>query len=226
MKLVVVIPAFNESAVIFRVLKSLPKKLKGISMIETLVVNDGSTDTTAYEAKRAKVNVISHLLNRGAGAATKTGIDYAINNNADIVVTFDADGQHNSDDIQYVINPIITKQADLVIGSRLKKDQKIPLDRLLLNWLANLVTFLLFGIFSTDSQSGLRAFSKKAIQLIDFKGDRMDFSSEILLEAKRNKLKIIEVPITAIYTYYSRKKGQKNANALSILIRFLVRFLG
>ncbi|OGD83128.1 hypothetical protein A2165_02000 [Candidatus Curtissbacteria bacterium RBG_13_40_7] len=226
MKAVIVIPAFNESAVIFRVLKSLPKKLSGVSTIETLVVNDGSTDTTLDEVKKAKVNIISHLLNRGAGAATKTGIDYAKNTNADIVVTFDADGQHNPDDIQKVIDPVFKKRADLVIGSRLLKRQEIPFDRFVLNWIANLITLILFGIFSTDSQSGLRAFSKKAMALIDFKSDRMDFSSEILLEAKRNNLKIVEVPIRAIYTPYSRVKGQKNINALSIFIRFLVKFLG
>ena len=226
MKLVIIIPAFNESAVIFKVLSSLPKKFKGVSNSQVLVVNDGSGDNTAQEAQRAKSHVINHLLNRGVGAATKTGIEFAKKQNADIVVTFDADGQHDPNDIQKIIDPIVKKRADLVIGSRFKKKQKIPLDRFLLNWFANLVTFLLFGIFSTDSQSGLRAFSKKAIQLIDFKGDRMDFSSEILLEAKRNKLKIVEIPIKVIYTPYSRKKGQKNINAFSILVRFLIKFLG
>jgi len=225
-KVVIVIPAFNESAVISRVLKSLPKKLIGISTIEKVVVNDGSTDTTAYEAKKAKVKVIDHLLNRGAGAATKTGIDYALQNNADFVVTFDADGQHSPKDIQKLISPVILQKADLVIGSRFKKKQKIPLDRFILNWIANFITFAMFGIFSTDSQSGLRAFSREAIKLINYKSDRMDFSSEILLEAKRNNLKIVEVPVSAIYTPYSRVKGQKNTNALSIFIKFLVKFLG
>jgi len=225
-KLVIIIPAFNESTIIFKVLNSLPKKLEGVKSIKVLVVNDGSSDNTAQEAQRAKSHVINHLLNRGVGAATKTGIEFAKKQNADIVVTFDADGQHNPNDIQKIIDPIVKKRADLIIGSRFKKKQKIPLDRFLLNWFANFITLLLFGVASTDSQSGLRAFSKKAIKLINFKGERMDFSSEILLEAKRNKLKRVEVPIKAIYTPYSRKKGQKNINAFSIFIRFLVKFLG
>ena len=169
--------------------------------------------------------VIRHISNRGGGAATKTGIEYAKLTGADTVVTFDADGQHDPYDIQKLIIPIIDKSADVVIGSRLKEKQKMPLDRFILNWFANLVTFILFGVASTDSQSGLRAFSKKATHLINFSGDRMDFSSEILLEAKKHDLKIIEVPTKAIYTSYSRAKGQKNTNSLSILLRFLVKFL-
>lgn len=225
MKLVIVIPAFNESAIIFKVLSSLPKKLKGISSISVLVVDDGSTDKTRQEALKAKIHVVTHLLNRGLGAAIKTGIEWAKRKRADIVVTFDADGQHDPSDIQNIINPIIKKKADLVIGSRFKKKQKIPPDRFFLNWFANFVTFLLFGVASTDSQSGLRAFSKKAINLINFKGDRMDFSSEILVEAKTNNLKIVEVPIRAIYTPYSREKGQRNINAVLVFTRFLVKFL-
>ena len=222
MKAIVVIPAFNESAVIASVLKSIPKKIPGIDSIQIIVVDDGSQDNTAQIVAKAKTGVIRHLLNRGVGAATKTGIEYA-KNKADIIVTFDADGQHNPKDIEKVIAPITVKKADLVIGSRLLNFQKMPLDRLLINWLANIVTFFLFGVFSTDSQSGLRAFSKKAVSLINFKGERMDFSSEILLEAKRHNLRVKEVPTTAIYTDYSRGKGQKNVNALPTLARLLIK---
>ena len=229
MKATVVIPAFNESAVIATVLKSIPKKLPGVTSLEIIVVDDGSFDNTAQIARYAlpasrqgKVKVIRHLLNRGVGAATKTGLEYA-KNRTDIIITFDADGQHHPDDIKRVINPIIKKNADLVIGSRFIKRQRIPLDRLLLNWLANLATFFLFGIFSTDTQSGFKAFSQKALRTIDIKSDRMEFSSEILLEAKRNNLRIMEVPIRSIYTNYSRKKGQKNINALPIFARLLIK---
>lgn len=223
MKVAIVIPAFNEAAVILSVLKSIPKKIAGVSKLVTIVVNDGSTDQTAREAAKAKAILLTHSLNRGVGAATKTGMDYAARVDADIVVTFDADGQHKSGDIEKVIAPIIRKKADLVIGSRLLKIQKMPVDRFLINWFANLITFFLFGVFSTDSQSGLRAFSKKAANLVNFKGERMDFSSEILLEAKKHNLKVVEVPITAIYTNYSRSKGQKNINALPTLLRLTVK---
>lgn len=225
MKLVIVIPAFNESQVIFKVLRALPRNLDGISDISVIVVDDGSQDKTSLEAKRARVHVIRHFLNRGVGAATKTGLEWAKKNGADIVVTFDADGQHAPEDIKGLIRPIILQKADIVIGSRLRGKHKMPVDRFLINWLANFVTLVLFGVFSTDSQSGLRAFSKHAVELLDFKFDRMEFSSEVLLEAKRSKLKVVEIPTKAIYTKYSRTKGQKNTNALPIFTRFLVRIL-
>lgn len=224
-KVVIVVPAFNESPVIYKVLKSIPKKIKGTSLVAVVVVNDGSGDNTQSEAQRAGFPVINHVINRGLGAAIKTGMEYAREKKADIMVTFDGDGQHEPSDIQKIIVPIIHKKADLVIGSRFKKLKNIPPDRYFLNWIANLITFLFYGALTTDSQSGLRAFSQKALNLIDFKGERMDFSSEILLEAKRNNLKKAEVPIKAIYTEYSRKKGQKNSNAIPTFARFLVRLL-
>lgn len=225
MKLVIVIPAYNEAAVIFKVLKSLPKKIKGLGKIDVVVVDDGSRDDTYRLAQKARVNVARHGINRGVGAATKTGFMLAQRKKADIVVTLDADGQHDPDDLPKVIAPILQKKADVAIGTRFKKIQKSPLDRLILNWFANLTTFFLFGVFSTDSQSGFRAFSQKALNLIDIKSDRMEFSSEILVEAKRNNLKVAEVPIKAIYTPYSRKKGQKNTNAIPIMARFLVKLM-
>lgn len=225
MKLLIVIPAFNEAQVIADVLRKIPKKINGIEIIETVVIDDGSQDKTSQVSILNSVTVINHLLNRGAGAATKTGLTYAKNIDSDITVTFDADGQHLHEDILKVIDPILMKKADLVIGSRFLKKQNVPLDRLILNKAANLATLLLFGAFSSDSQSGLRAFSKKAVELIDFKSDRMEFSSEILLEARKNNLKVKEVPTKAIYSVYSKAKGQKNTNALPILIRFIVKLL-
>jgi len=224
-KVVIVVPAFNESSVIYNVLKSIPKKIKGTSLVDVVVVNDGSSDNTQSEVRRAGIPVINHVINRGLGAAIRTGIEYARKKKAAIMVTFDGDGQHDPSDIEKIIRPVFQKKADLVIGSRFKKSKNVPLDRFFLNWFANVVTFLFYGVVTTDSQSGLRAFSKKALNLIDFKGERMDFSSEILLEAKKNKLKIAEVPIRAIYTEYSRKKGQKNLNAIPTFSRFLVRLL-
>ena len=225
MKLLIVIPAFNEAQVIADVLKKIPKKINGIRTIETVVVNDGSQDQTSQISSLNSITVIDHLLNRGAGAATKTGLTYAKNIDADITVTFDADGQHLHEDLLKIITPILESKADLVIGSRFLQKQNVPLDRLILNKAANLATLLLFGTFSTDSQSGLRAFSKKAVKLIDFKSDRMEFSSEILLEARKNSLKVKEVPTKAIYSVYSKAKGQKNTNALPIFIRFIVKLL-
>lgn len=223
MKLAIIIPAFNEGKVIFSVLNSIPSKIKGVSKIEKTVVDDGSRDNTQEESLKAGANVLRHHINRGAGAATKTGIIWAKKKEPDIIITFDADGQHNPKDIEKIIKPILENRADLVIGSRFKSKQAIPLDRYLLNWSANFITFLLFGVFSTDTQSGLRALSKNAYNLIDFKNDRMEFSSEILIEAKKHNLRKTEVPVDAIYTKYSRNKGQKNTNSVAIFARFLIK---
>lgn len=225
MKALIIVPAFNEAEVIYKVLKSIPEKFKGIASTKILLVNDGSTDRTKDEASKTNVEIISHIFNRGLGAAIKTGLIYAKKQKVDIAITFDGDGQHNPQDIQKLIDAIASEKGDIVIGSRFKKKQNVPVDRFIINWLANLITFLISGTFSTDSQSGLRAFSKKAIGNIDFKADRMEFSSEILLEAKRNSLRVFEVPIKAIYTTYSRKKGQTNLNALPIFSRLVLKFL-
>lgn len=223
MKAVVIVPALNEAKVIGEVLEGLPKRLKGISSLSVLVVDDGSSDSTFQVAQKAGALVLRHVVNRGLGAAIKTGLSWARAKNADLAITFDADGQHNPQDLPKIASPILKKEADLVIGSRFREKQNIPLDRLIINWFANLATLIFFGAFSTDSQSGFRAFSKKAMSLIDFKADRMDFSSEILLEANKHNLKVVEVPIKAIYTPYSRAKGQKNTNAIPIFSRFLLK---
>lgn len=225
MKVLVIVPAFNESQVISKVIQSIPKKLKGISKLEVVLIDDGSKDRTISEAKKTGITIASHIINRGLGATIRTGFEIARQKGADIMVTFDGDGQHNPKDIQKLINPIIDKKADFIVGSRFIRNQQVPLDRFIINWIANFITFALYGVLSSDSQSGLRAFSKKAINKIDVKADKMDFSSELLLEAKRSNLVIREIPINAIYTIYSRKKGQKNINALPVFARLLIKIL-
>ena len=121
MKVAIVVPAFNESSVIYNVLKSIPKKIKGTSLVDVVVINDGSSDNTQSEVRRAGIPIINHVINRGLGAAIKTGIAYASVNKADIMVTFDGDGQHDPSDIEKIIRPVFQKKADLVIGSRFKK---------------------------------------------------------------------------------------------------------
>jgi len=224
MKLVIVIPAYNEEKIIGQVLDSLPQKITRISKIETVVVNDGSEDNTEFEIRKRKTTILSHHLNRGLGGALGTGMEYAKVVNADIVVTLDADGQHDPKDINRVIEPIIKKKADFVIGSRLR-GQGMPIDRKIVNWIGNLVTFLLFGVLTSDSQSGFRALSKKALFKIKLQMNKMEVSSEFLREAKRHHLKIVEVPIKVFYTEYSKAKGQKNVNAINIFTKLLLHRL-
>ncbi|MDD4606723.1 MAG: glycosyltransferase family 2 protein [Patescibacteria group bacterium] len=206
-KIVVVIPAYNEAPVIQ---KTLNEVLKFISAKDILVIDDGSSDQTAELVQALGVKVVRHVINLGCGGAIKTGLDYAVKKmQADIVVTFDADGQHDASQIQSIIEPISNHQADLVIGSRfISENLDMPWYRVLANKIANLITFILFGAKITDSQSGLRAFSRESLQKLKLESNTFEFSSEIIIEARRNKLKIIEKPINVRYTDYSLSKGQ------------------
>lgn len=224
MRGLVIVPAFNEEKVIKQVLQGIPRKI-GKHTLDIIVINDSSFDNTVVEALKTRVTVLSHIINRGAGAATKTGLEWAKRKKYDFVITFDADGQHNPDDLKKVILPVVNKKADVAIGSRIMSKQKMPLDRLIINWLANFYTLVVYGIFSTDTQSGLRVFSKSAVEKIDFKGERYDFSSEIFLEARKHRLKVVEVPSSVIYTDYSRRKGQKNTNIMSMILQLVLKIL-
>lgn len=204
MRIFIVIPAYNEQGTIKEVILDLKKH----GFYNTIVVDDGSTDNTENEVRKFKgVILLKHIINRGVGAATKTGIEAALLKNADIIVTFDADGQHKAEDIKKVIKPILKKGASAVIGSR-THDKNMPFIRIIFNKIGNILTFLMFGIMVSDSQSGLRAFSRKAAQKIKIKCNGYEVSSEIIKEIADHKLRLKEVPIQAIYTPYSLSRGQ------------------
>lgn len=215
----IVIPAYNEEKTIGRVIKGLKKE--GYKNI--IVVDDGSADNTHKVAKKEKVFLYRHGINRGLGGALGTGIKAAIKNNADVIVTFDADGQHNPKEIQIITSPITGNKADFVIGSRLLDSKGMPLVRKIGNWGFNVITLILFGVWTTDSQSGLRAMSRQAAEKIEIKTNRMEVSSEFFAEIKRNKLRFMEVPIKPIYTEYSLQKGQSSWNAFKILFKLILR---
>jgi len=224
--LFVILPAFNEEKVIGQVLTHLKDFLKGLKNLNSriVVVDDASTDKTGRIVRKEGVIVLSHLINRGLGGALRTGLEYARIKGADIAVTMDGDGQHDPSDIKKLIQPILKGKAKVVIGSRLLKGVKqIPWDRRLILWLSNWVTYLFFGVYTTDSQSGFRAFSRRAIEKIKLRTQRMEVSSEFFGQIRKNNLKFTEVPIRVIYTPYSRQKGQSNLNALKILIKLILR---
>jgi glycosyltransferase involved in cell wall biosynthesis len=217
-KITAIIPAYNEEKTIQQVIREVKNYIETI-----IVIDDGSTDNTFEMAKSEGATVYHHIINRGLGGALSTGIQGALREGTDIFLTFDADGQHRATDIPKMIKPIIENEADIVIGSRLLNLSKnMPIFRKLANRIANAITYILFGIKTTDSQSGLRCFNKKTAQLIDIKSNSMEVSSEIIKEIRTHNLKLIEVPIQAIYTDYSLSKGQSFILGLKTFIKLII----
>ncbi|MCX6807777.1 MAG: glycosyltransferase family 2 protein [Patescibacteria group bacterium] len=164
-KVIIVLPAYNEGQAIAKVISGIINA--GFNQI--IVVNDGSKDNTGSIAKKAGAHVVSHIINRGVGAARFTGNKAALQLGADIIVQMDADGQHDPSDIYKIIKPIIDHRADITIGSRFLSDNKIPSSRRILNWIGNLATMIFFGIWVSDSQTGFKAFSQVAAQKLNTK---------------------------------------------------------
>lgn len=224
-RVAVVVPAYNEDKVIYEVITRARATFKKSAYdIDIILINDGSKDNTSTEARRAGAVVIDHILNSGAGGATATGLSYANQNGYDIAATMDADGQHKAEDIVRGLNELQMQHADLLIGSRLidasAKDMS-PVKRLG-NWGLSTVTMLLFGVYATDSQSGMRLYSRKALGQLRWKTSGYEFCSEMIWRAKQLGLSIKEYPIEVIYTDYSKAKGQNNWNGINIL-KSLVR---
>ncbi|MBI2984441.1 MAG: glycosyltransferase family 2 protein [Candidatus Kerfeldbacteria bacterium] len=218
MNIWVVIPAFNEARVIRQVVETVLARYP-----QVVVVDDASMDDTIGEARRTRAHVLQHIINRGQGAALKTGISYSLGQGAGVVVTFDADGQHSIDDIPTLLAPITAGTHDIVLGSRFLRsaDAIPPLRRLVLR-LAVLFTRWVSGIKVTDTHNGLRAMTAEAAGKIRIVQDRMAHASEILDEIVRHRLRYVEVPVTITYSYYARGKGQSSLAMFKIAFKFLV----
>ncbi|MFH0876006.1 MAG: glycosyltransferase family 2 protein [archaeon] len=222
MKVFIIIAAYNEEKSISKVIKDLKKE--GYSNI--IVVNDGSSDSTQNKAEDAGAVVLTHVINRGQGAALKTGIDYAIFQGADIVVTFDADGQFLASEIKKVIEPIISDEADIVLGSRfLGSAKNIPLLKKIILKIGVIFVYLLYGIKVSDSQNGFRAMSRKAAEMININSNRMEHAGEILHEIRQKNLKYKEVPVTVIYSDYAIKKGQNWTHSFGLGLNMILKKL-
>lgn len=218
MDIFIVIAAFNEERMIGEVVKGVKKAGFGY----VVVVDDGSTDRTGEVAKREGAVVLKHRFNLGQGAAIQTGLDFAKINNADIVVTYDADGQFNPKEIKRLIKPIIEGKTDVALGSRfLGETIDMPLIRKVLLKTAIVFTGIFSDIELTDTHNGFRAFNKKAIKKIQIKQNGMAHASEIIDQIVANKLKYKEIPVTIRYNDYSKKKGQKTIGAVKIFIDLL-----
>ena len=197
MKIIIGIPAFNEE----KNIASIITKLMGIT--DTVIVcNDGSSDLTTKIAEKIGAVVINHEKNLGYGGAIRSIFFKAKEMNGDILVTFDADGQHRVEDIQNVIKPIINQEADLVIGSRFldESEKEVPQYRKVGIKVITKITNASIKKQLTDSQSGFRAYSKQVINELNPSELGMGISTEILIKASSKNFKIFEVPIKIIYS--------------------------
>jgi glycosyltransferase involved in cell wall biosynthesis len=217
MKIVAVIPAYNEAQTIGEVVdRTRPH------VAEVIVVDDGSLDRTAEIARGRGARVVRHPINRGLGASLGTGFAAARLLDADAAVTLDADGQHDPSEIPQFVAALAAGN-ELVLGTRMQDPTGMPLVRRLAQWCGNAVTFCLFGAWVSDSQSGYRALSRAALARVEIRTNRMEVSSEIVAESRRLNLRIAEVPIKAIYTDYSLSKGQGFFVGLKTLLKLVLR---
>lgn len=197
MKSIAVIPAFNEEKHISDVVKKTKKYVDKV-----VVIDDGSSDKTADLAKKSGAVVLKHEINKGLGGALKTGIEYSRKHGFDMTITIDGDGQHNSKDI-----PLFTKKIkqgyDFVLGQR--NVSKYPLHKKIGNFFLCLLTNIISGTDIVDTESGFRAFSKKAVNKIKLIGTRYEIAAEIIYQVGKNNLKSTNVKLSE--SMYHRKKG-------------------
>ena len=243
MKLIIIIPAYNEEASIGSVIKRIPdltfKKSESknllekaspktnISETEVIVIDDGSNDNTGKIAKENGAIVVSHVGNKGVGKAFRTGIEVALKRKADIIVNIDADGQFNPEDIPKLITPILNKESDFVTATRFKNGNligKMPFIKKLGNKAFTKLTSLLTGQRFTDTQCGFRAYSREAALRLNLYG-KFTYTQEVFLDLANKEMKIMEIPL---YVKAKRDHGESKVvksvpkyvfQAMTIIIR-------
>jgi glycosyltransferase involved in cell wall biosynthesis len=220
-KLWVICAAYNEATMIGRVVTELRRP-----GYQVVVVDDGSRDETRHIAAAAGAHVIAHPINLGQGAALQTGIEYALSQGADILVTFDADGQHRVSDIPRLVEALRQERADFALGSRfLGQTYNLPLLRRGVLYAATVFTRLTTGLSLTDSHNGMRALTRHGAAAIRLRQNRMAHASEILNEIAQSGLRYVEVPVTIEYTAYSLAKGQRIGDSVTILLDLFAKEL-
>lgn len=215
----VVIPLYNEETVIGGVIAELLPVFPNV-----VCVDDGSSDGSARAARAAGATVVTHPINLGQGAALQTGFEFALLQNAEFVVTFDADGQHRIEDALGML--ALARQEDLAIvfGSRFLDNRTNPgvLKRIVLKT-AVTVTNWSTKLKLTDAHNGLRVIRKDALRQVKLRQDRMAHATEIVVQLGRTRLPWQEFPVEVIYTDYSKAKGQSILNSVNILVDLIIR---
>lgn len=217
MRIVAVIPAYNEGTRIGSVVKAVSGYVD-----EVVVVDDGSRDETGAQAEQAGARVVRHVDNSGAGAATMTGIEAARRLGAEVIITLDADEQHDPQDIPALLAPI-EKGADIVFANRFGQKNNIPFIRRVFNGLGNMVTLLATGRWVADSQCGYKAFGPRAVKQLNLRMSGFEFCTEIVRESVHHKWQIAQVPVKVVYSEYTLAKGQSFANGVRTAFKILLR---
>lgn len=214
----IIVPAYNEEAVIQSTLAGLQESFSNI-----IVVNDGSSDDTASIVGQLDVTLINHLINIGQGAALQTGITHALDCGADIIVSFDADGQHQVADVSAMIERIKQDDCDVLLGSRfLGNTVGMSAGRKLLLKLAISFSNLTSRTKLTDAHNGLRVMKRNAAACLGITQFGMAHASEIIQQFRAAGMRIKEHPVTIHYTEYSISKGQRSLNAVNVLLDLLL----
>ena len=214
----IVVPAYNEEEVIESTISGLLASFSNI-----VVVNDGSTDNTRAIIEGMDVTSINHLINIGQGAALQTAIKYALDQGAEIIVSFDADGQHQVSDAVAMIERIQQDDCDVLLGSRfLGTTVGMSRTRRFILKLAIAFSNLTSRQRLTDAHNGLRVLSRKAAECLDISQFGMAHASEIIQQFRAAGMRIKEHPVTIHYTEYSMSKGQRSLNAVNVLIDLLM----
>ncbi len=190
---------------------------------KVVVVDDGSKDD-GYNvvSKIPGVLLGKHLINRGQGSALQTAMEIAIDDGAEYIVHFDSDGQHQVEDIERLIQPLLSGEYDIALGSRFLKENDIPFKKRILLKAGILFTFFLSGIWLTDVHNGIRAMTVETAKKLSLKHDRFEHASEILDKVKSLNLRYKEIPVTIKYTEYSMAKGQSMFNSINIATKLII----
>ncbi len=225
--LLIYMPALNEEQTIGKVIKSIPKKIKGFSSIEVLVINDGSTDNTEYEALNADATVVSHKYNKGVGSAFQTAVEYALKSKADVLASIDADGQFDVNQIEEMTAPIVWNNADFCIGNRFDngKPDNMPPIKFWGNKQVNRIVGFVGKTKIHDASCGFRAYSREALLKLNLQGN-FTYTHETILDLLDKGLRVKQVPVKVTYFEERVSRVANNLssyafNTLKIIIRCL-----